>query len=451
MQLPSLRSVVYSMSPSGLHPLLQKIEASDVGSRLARGVFWSMAGTVVSRGLTLCAGILVARMLGKTTYGELGIIQSTVMMLGIFAGFGLGLTATKYVAEFRQNDPQRAGRIIALSGLFAVVTAAVISLALFVFAPWLAQNTLNAPHLAGLLRIGAALLFLNAITGAQTGVLSGFEAFRTIAHVDLLVGLISVPVLVCGAYFGGLTGVAWALTANSGFNCLLNRLAVLHETRRHNVPINLANCWRDWPVLLKFSLPAVLAGSVFGPVNWICSAILVNQPDGYAEMGIFNAANQWYAMMLFIPGILGNVVLPVLSNQISQDAIQNTARTLTFSILLNLVIIAPLVIVASLLSPYIMTLYGQGFSEGSSTLVVVLITGGFLAIQIPVIQLIAASGRMWLRLAMNIVWAVVFVAGTLLLIHYGAFGLATARLIGYILHSAWAFGFTIWLIRQQSF
>ena len=48
------------------------------------------------------------------------MIQSTVGMFGVFAGFGLGLTATKHVAEFRQSDPDRAGRIIGLSGLFAI-------------------------------------------------------------------------------------------------------------------------------------------------------------------------------------------------------------------------------------------------------------------------------------------------------------------------------------------
>src|ERR1022692_3038167 len=42
------------------------------------------------------------------------MIQSTVGMLGIFAGLGLGITATKYVAELRSHDPERAGRIIAL-------------------------------------------------------------------------------------------------------------------------------------------------------------------------------------------------------------------------------------------------------------------------------------------------------------------------------------------------
>ena len=189
----NVKSIVSACCPPFLRPALNRLEASPIGYRLAKGVFWSMAGAVISRGLMLCATVLVARMLGKTIYGELGMIRSTVGMFGIFAGFGLGLTATKHVAQFRASDPERAGRIIALSWMVAVVTGGVMALGLFIFAPLLAEHTINAPHLTSVLRIGALILFINALNGAQTGALAGFEAFKTNAHVNLFDGLISFP------------------------------------------------------------------------------------------------------------------------------------------------------------------------------------------------------------------------------------------------------------------
>ena len=62
----------------------------------------------------LIASMVVARILGKNEFGELGMIQSTVGMLGVFAGFGLGLTATKHVAELKHSNPERTGRILSL-------------------------------------------------------------------------------------------------------------------------------------------------------------------------------------------------------------------------------------------------------------------------------------------------------------------------------------------------
>ncbi|MBN2392182.1 MAG: oligosaccharide flippase family protein [Anaerolineae bacterium] len=306
-----LKSLVFAYCPAFLRPALDRVSRSPIGSRLVRGVFWTMAGAVISRGLMLCATVVVARILNKTVYGELGMIQSTVSMFGVFAGFGLGLTATKYVAEYSQIDPDRAGRIIGISGLSSVLTGGLMALGLLIFAPWLAENTINAPHLADELRIGALILFINALNGAQTGVLSGFEAFKLIAYVNFIVGMISFPMLVCGAWFGGLSGTVWALAVNLGINWLLNHFALRKEARRHNVPLTLKDCRKEWSVVWTFSLPAFLSSAMVGPVVWISNAILVNQENGYAALGVYSAAYQISTLIATANVMIGKAFLPI--------------------------------------------------------------------------------------------------------------------------------------------
>ena len=148
--------------------------ASPLAYRLARGAFWSLVGSLISRGLGLLAGVLVARLLGKHDYGQLGMVQSTTGMFGIFAGFGMGLTANKHVAEFKNQDPARAGRIICLSSLISWITGGLLTLILLVFAPWLARTTLGSANMTGLLQAGAWLLLLGGVNGAQTGALVAF-------------------------------------------------------------------------------------------------------------------------------------------------------------------------------------------------------------------------------------------------------------------------------------
>src|SRR3984885_14208366 len=91
------------------------LPGDSLRARFTVGVVWSLAGAIVSRGFLLAASVVCARFLGKEGFGALGMIQSTAGMLGIFAGLGLGLTATKYVSEFHRQDPEKAGRILALS------------------------------------------------------------------------------------------------------------------------------------------------------------------------------------------------------------------------------------------------------------------------------------------------------------------------------------------------
>jgi len=428
----SLKSLVYSCCPSKIHPFFKKIEASDIGGRLAKGVFWSMAGAVISRGLMLCATVLVARMLGKAGYGELGMIQSTVGMLGVFAGFGLGLTATKYVAEFRKNDPERVGRIIGISGLFATGTGGFMALGLLVFAPWLAES-INAPHLDGVLRIGALILFINALNGAQTGALSGFEAFKTIAYVNLFVGLISFPILISGAYFGGLNGAVWALAINLCLNWLFNHIALRKEARRHNVSFTFKNLSQELPLIWRFTLPATLSGIMVGPANWACRALLANEPNGYAEIGTLTAALVFQIMLLFVGSMLGAPLLSMLSNA----GVNVSAKLATFNMLsswyIGVIIAIPLLCFPELAQ----LVFGSEYSTRSFqvTFSLIVFCSAVMMFKEGHARVLAANSLLWWGFLSNSLWAVVLVGSSMFLVSWGSAGLAASLAIAYIVNA----------------
>lgn len=426
------------------------LPAGSLRARVAKGAFWSLAGAVIARGLNLVASIIVARLLGTVGYGKLGIIQSTVGMFSVFAGFGLGMTSTKYVAEFREKDPDKAGRIIALSSSVAFVSGGIISVILIIFAPWLATKTIAAPHLTNLLRISAGLLFLGAINGAQTGALSGFEAFRTIAVINLISGIISFPLMVAGVWFFKLEGAVFALIGSMLVNYILNKIAINRECAKFNIKPDFQTSFQELPILWKFSLPAFLSSAIVGPVTWLCNSILVNQPNGYAEMGIFNAANQWFNALLFLPGVMSQAVIPVLSERFGLNDNISSTKVLSFTIRTNGLIIFTIAILCSILNQNIINFYGKGFESGGLTLIIVLFTAGLLAIQIPVGNVILASGKMWLGFIMNLGWGLVFIIMTWLLIRFGSFGLASARLIAYIAHATWTFWFAYNITKKLS-
>ena len=103
-------------------------------------------------------------------------------MLGVFAGLGLGLTATEYVAECRTRDPERAGRIVALGCTVAIASGGLLALVLSQrTGQSLPQGRWGTRTWRGNCESHAPCCSLNALNGAQTGALSGFEAFRAIA------------------------------------------------------------------------------------------------------------------------------------------------------------------------------------------------------------------------------------------------------------------------------
>lgn len=414
-----------------------RYKASPLARRMAQGAFWSLAGAMLSRGLSLVSSILVARMLGKHGFGQLGMIQSTVGMFQIFAGFSLGLTATKYVAELREKDREKVGRIISLSLIFATGSGALVTIILLGTAHWVAEHTLAAPAMGALLMIGSPLLIFGAIAGAQTGALSGFEAFKSIAIVNVLTGLINFPCLVGGVYFGGVNGAVWGLVAASAIGVVLNQLVLSREALRAGIAFPARNALSEKYVLWHFSLPAVLASMLVTPVNWASAAILVNQHEGYAEMGIFNAANQWRGAILFLPGILCQVGLPLLcSLNGDSEGGKKSKKVMRYNLLLNGGVTFVVALVVSVLSVFIMGSYGATFSSGYSVLVLLAISTVLVSINNVIGQSVTSAGKMWLGLGFNAIWASTLMVFSYLFIPtYGALGLAGAYLAAYLVHT----------------
>jgi len=430
--------------PDPARRFAERVLGSDVGRRLARGTFWNAASVAVTRAIMLGALIMVARILGKQQYGEFGIINSTAGMFMTFAGFGIGMTATKYTAALRGTDPDRAGRIIGLSSLFTLGSGAIASTALFIFAPWVAAHTLAAPHLAPQLRIGSLALFSGAVTAAQTGTLTGFEAFRTNAWIAAVGSLATAIGMVCGAQLYGLTGAVWGLVMPSVLMLLLTGVAAHRLAQHHGVLVDYRLCWSERRVLWDFSLPAFLAGSMVGPVQWACMAMIAHIPNGYSELGLFSAANQWYGAIMFIPGLITGALLPVMSERIAGQNHEQVRKIVKGSMFLIATAVVVPCIVLAFLSPLVMRLYGKDYAAGSTILVVSVLTAALVAFMAPVGTLISASGHMWTGFWMNAGWAAVFLIATWLLREDGGRGIAFARVGAYGAHALWTF----WYIRR---
>lgn len=434
--------------PRILRRAIARLEESNLAYRLAHGAFWSLAGTALSRALALAASVVTARILGRAGYGEFGVLSSTLLTFQAFASLGLGMTSTRYVAGLRLTDPARAGRILSLAAVVGAGTGLLATAALWLSAPWLAVHAIDAPHLIGPLRIAAVGLVFTTLGGAQAGALAGFEAFRTMTWLNVWSGLIGVPVAVVGVWFWGLEGAVWATVVTAAFQWALTAFAVRVRARQDGIPIGLAGWWKEQRVLWTYSLPAVAQGIMVTPVTWAASAILVNQPGGYLEMGALNAANQWYGAILFLPSALGGAVLPVLSERLGQGDAAGARKVLRAAVLLNATAVAPFIAAGSVLSPWLMRLYGPGFAGAWPTLVVVLVTAGVVALTNPVGYVLAASDRLWLGFLMNSGWAAVLLGATLLLVRWGALGVASARLVAYLVHAGWSAWFALRFVRR---
>ncbi len=413
------------------------LQADTLKGRFARGALWSLLGAVISQGMTLLASIASARILGKTSFGELGIIQSTVATLGVFAGMGLGLAGTRYVAELRSTDRERTGRVIGLTLNVAFGTSALASVVLIVAAPWVADATLGAAHLSRVLRVSSALLFFNAIIGAQTGVLAGFEAFRSIARVNVIRGLVSFPLCVSAVWLWKLPGAVWALAAAAAFTCWLNHAAIRSECSRNGIRLHRHDRWIERNILWTFSLPAFLSSTLPTFVIWSTSVLLVNQPGGYGELGVFSAANHWRTAVSFLPSILSQPLLAMLTNSSAQKHVHAFKGLLRANLLISAALSAGVALPLAIGSSWIMRAYGPEFAGGQSVFVLLVVVAVISSGAAVIGQAIASLNRMWAAFFLNCAWAAaLLIFAQALVPERGAEGLAKSFLFSYVLHAA---------------
>jgi O-antigen/teichoic acid export membrane protein len=412
---------------------------------LAPSVAWATIGTLFNQGSTLASNIWIARLIGKTSFGEYVIVLSTVQATASLASLGLGYTTTRYLAEWRHRDTVRAG---ALLGLFSRLTwgAAVLAAVLLALgASGLAGSALKAPALGPSLLLAAASTVFSVRSGFLTGALSGLEGFKRLGTSGMIAGVAYLACTVGGAAIGGVRGGAIGLFASAAIQCAVLTFALAAERRRQELPRGVAVFKEERALLLRFAVPAALSGISTVPVLWAVQAFLARSPLGFGDLAIYAAGLNMLSMVMFAPTVLNGVAMAWINRtQVveGETAYKSAIRT---NIGVTLVTVTFALIGMALVGPFLLSLYGRDFRAGYLALVVLLAASIPEALTNALAQSLQTRERMWdAFLGINIPRDSVIVAVAFFLVPvYGAAGAAAAYLIGRVV----AFGAMLYLVR----
>lgn len=413
---------------------------------LLPALLWTGLAVVFARGFTVLGMLVAARILGRESFGQLGIVYQTVMTLQVFAVAGLGTTATTFVARWLAAEPERVTRIIVLCYGFTAFAGGLFALGLSAAAEPIAAVVLAAPALADELRFGALLMLVVAIVAVQNGMLIGFKAFRDMAMANLISGTASLVLLPLGAHQLGVAGALYGLAAALVLQGVICHTLIKSVMHRNNLPLRLVLPREELSLLWRFSLPSVLTVALWTLATWTASALLVRQPNGMAEMGLLAAANQWFSALMFVPGVLTQVLLPTYSEHLVSDRPIEARRLALRSARLVLLGISPLVALLVVFSPTIAGLYGAEFANGGPVFAAVFLAAGVMSPYGALTNYLVAHQRMWTRFAISILWSATLLVGVFLLVKWGAFGVGLASLFAYTVRATVTYAFVRWLL-----
>ena len=403
-------------------------------SRLITGSAWNLIAMIFNQGSTFAVNIIIARILGQVAFGEYAIIQNTIVTMASLIQLSFGMTATKYIAEFRTTDKDRAGELLGFLSIITFTAAAFGSIVLFYTSPWISLHALKAPKLSELLVVGVGYVFFSALNGYQTGVFAGLESYKSLAKSGIVSGLVVIMFVTAGACWSGLIGAVWGLSISALVRFLVHKYNLIEAYKKNGLQPRYGSIANEKAIFLKFVLPSSLCIVFTLPAMWAANALLVRNA-GFAEMAIYGAANNIRVIVLFLPNVISNVGLSMLNHEKGNGdygRFNHLFRSNVLSITFCAIITAFLF---GLFSDYILRVFGKSFTSAHAISVVVVLLLSTIpeSISIAIHQYINSRVNMWVAFfGVNLPREILLVLFAYSLTNkYGAFGMALSYLTAY--------------------
>ncbi|WP_179344019.1 O-antigen translocase [Winogradskyella ursingii] len=267
--------------------------------------------------IRLVVSVFVQRLLAITV-GEAGIasigqIRNFLAMLTSTSTLGTFSGVVKYVAEFKEDQPELS-KVFSTTSIFLLVGSLISCFVLFVGASYFSDYAFDSVDYTYVFRLLAVIIPFIAVSRIINAVVSGLSAYKKYAKIELISYLLGAILLIIGLYSYNLDGVIVAIALAPVIQ-LLVLLIVFGKTLKNYLSLKR----------LKFNLSYRNQLLSYTLMSFV-SAFLIN----YIELDLrtlitdrlnINEAGYWTAMtfisknyMVFATGLFTLYVLPSFAN-----------------------------------------------------------------------------------------------------------------------------------------
>lgn len=376
---------------------------TNLASKTQKGLQWSALERFLTQGIQLAITLYLARLLGPTAFGLVGMLAVFIAIANVFVDSGITS------ALIRKTDRTESDFVTAF--YYNIAMAVLCYLALYICAPFVADFYQQA-DLQILLRVLGLAVLINAFTLIPRVKLNVAMDFKTQAKISVLSVLISGPVAIVLALNG--LGV-WSLVVQTLLNASCATLL-----------FNLFSPWlprglikkNSFNYLFSYGSKLLLSGLLDVTYNNLYQ-IIIGKKFSPAVVGQFTQANQFASVTATtLTSIIQRVTFPMFSQL--QDEPDRMANAYCQTLKLSALVIFPLIVALGLIAkPLLTSLLGEQW-QGAAALLTVLCLGYMLyPIHSVNLNLLQVIGRSDLFLKLEVIKKVIGVTVLLLSIPYG--------------------------------
>jgi Na+-driven multidrug efflux pump len=407
---------------------------------------WNMLSMVLLRGGVFFSNIIIAQILGVEMYGKYAYIKSTSQVFEFSFGIAFGISMTKFVADgIHKSDKTELYSIIKTNFVTSILLSFIIFIVFQLFAHFFLSENMNSGKDLILLRVSFLYLIFINISHSFVGILKGLEKFRLYFQISFFVGIINLLCAFLFTYFFNLSGAVITLTILAFIQLVI--LAIVVEK---NIPVfkyifsNMVNY--NHSIQKSFNIPALLSGLTAPPILWLISYLLLNLPNGLTEVAMYNIGFLIFALLVFAPMAISDSLFPSI-NKLVMDKIE-FLNTMKKHIVILFAISFIFALVPILFPAQVLSLFGQEFSSGITTLRWFSFAAILSSMLVYLGKVLASLHLMWSNLLFNLLWAILVLGIGFINLNEGAEWIAKSFVFSY----AGLFviqGFYIWLKLRQ--
>jgi O-antigen/teichoic acid export membrane protein len=230
----------------------------------------------------------VAILLGPTGMGIMGLLNSTIGLIGSLTNFGLGTSAVKDIAEAHgANDEKRIEIVATVIRKMVWITGIIGLLVTAVLSPLLSQLTFgNKDYTLAFLWLSITLLF-NQLSSGQLVVLQGLRKLKYLAKANLFGSFIGLLITVPLYYYFGIDGIVPGIIATA-LSSLLLSWYFSNKVNLQRTNISFAKTISESKNMLSMGFMISLSGLLSIGASYIIQ-IFVGRTGGMEQVGLYNA------------------------------------------------------------------------------------------------------------------------------------------------------------------
>lgn len=403
-----------------------------LGEPLRWGAHWAFVRDVGAMSLLRLTGgsllfasqVLLAGWLGPTAFGIYTFAWAWVAVLGALAAFGLPATAVRFISAYREADSSsRIRGLITFSRAATLGFSLAITAAAMIIAALTVPDSPYHPTLRVALLAVPVLAFLNLDAAFARGF--GWMAISTIAEQ------VGRPLLLIALGWLMVEAFGWRSAPMLAAGCAL---AYLIATLWQHIVLRMriAPIVRRGPAEVERGAWLHMASAMFllnsaQMLRANADPLLVGVLIGPLDLGIYTAAVRTATLVSFVLTITSLVAQPNLSAIHAWQRREELERFFAAATRLTFVLSVTAAALLCIAGPFILRLFGQAFTAGYPTLLI-LLAGHVAAARFgPVTSLLVMTGHQ--RTAASIQGVSTLVSALLivaLIAPFGVIGAASA-------------------------